>query len=126
MYELPQPYLNGFLTVAGILISEHVLLYSALHPRGDKWDDVRVAVKFIIGVAAILIGCFVVRWYAPLADPFLTPLVCALAGITILFGYIGRWLFGRAVAEAETRGWLKGLADREDYGTPREPTDRHP
>lgn len=106
-------YSYGFLVSTALLLLEHVAFYGPLRPMtGDTETraDIKVLVKFTLGVGAILIGCFVVRWNAPLADPFFTPVACSASGLVVAAAYGVR----AAVNAAWVRGWLTGLADRGD------------
>lgn len=107
-------YFQGFLLTTILLGIEHITLYARLRPRGDSGDTWRVLLKFLLGVGAILAGCAVTRFAHPTADPLLTPLACSAGGLVIIAGYIVRWVGERMIRSAETRGWLKGLADRAD------------
>ena len=103
MYE----YAYGILTTAAIVLAEHVTLYRPL----QRWP----LVKFVAGTLAILAGCAVVAQQTGDDAAFYAPLACAVGGGALLFAAYGtRWLVNRMVAEAETRGWLKGLADKGD------------
>src|SRR5262245_5840893 len=98
---------HGILTTAAILTAEHLLLYNKLRPYP--------LLKFILGTAGILAGCAVVAWEGYNADLLLIPLVCALGGgFVVSLGYGGRWLYSRAITDAEIRGWLKGISDKGD------------
>lgn len=100
-------FFHGILTTAGLMTAEHLLLYTPLKAYP--------LVKFIAGTLAILAGCAVVAWERYNADIFLTPLLCAVGGGSVVaLGYAGRWLYIKAVTDAEVRGWLKGLSDKGD------------
>jgi hypothetical protein len=120
-------YFQGLLVTTATLAVEHLLLYKPLGLRGNNKDRWRVLAKFVLGVSAILMGCFVIRWQDPYADPFLTPLACSCAGLVIILAYVGREIFERTIIHAKMRGYLHGLADRadiaEDDGRNREPNN---
>jgi len=100
-------YFHGICITSALLAAEHLALYTILarYPL----------VKFILGTLAILIGCAVIGYEANDWTVLLAPASCAIGGGAIVAaGYAGRWLYGRAISEAETRGWLKGLADKGD------------
>lgn len=106
-----QAYILGFLTATALILVEHVALYAPLRPHaGDSDDrvDRKVLAKFMLGVGAILVGCAVVRWYAPTADALLTPLTCSASGLAVGAAYLLR----AAIRSAWMRGWLTGLADK--------------
>ena len=106
-------YLIGFLTTTALLLLEHVALYAPLRPRESDTEDgadLKVLIKFFLGVLAILAGCAAVRWQSPLSDALLTPLACSAGGLVVAAGYAIR----RAVRAAWARGWLTGLADKGD------------
>lgn len=107
-------YFQGFLVTTVLLIIEHAALYARLKPRGDASDTWRVLVKFGLGVFAILIGSGAIAWqtHEPLA--LLAPAACSMAGLVIVAGYGGRWLYDRATKSAYIRGRLHGLADKAD------------
>lgn len=106
-----QPFLHGFLTTAALLLIEHAACINRLVPTG-KALDWRLFARYALGVLAILAGCLVTAWEIHSADVFLVPLVCASAGTLVVLAASGRWLYHKAIEEAELRGWLKGLADR--------------
>jgi hypothetical protein len=119
-------YQFGFLTTTALLLLQHVALYAPLRPRdGDTEDraDRKVLAKFFLGVSAILVGCAVVRWQSPTADPLLTPLACSAGGLVVAAGYLIR----ASVRSAWVRGWLTGLADKGELADEpaRERDDRH-
>lgn len=110
---------HGVLTTAGLLAAEHLLLYTPLKAYP--------LIKFILGTLAILAGCGVVAWESYDADILLVPFICAAGGGSVVaLGYAGRWLYARAVNDAELRGWLKGLSDKGELSDGRsgEPDDR--
>ena len=105
-------YLVGFLTTTAILLVEHLACANRIVPTGDPLDW-RLFARYVLGVLGILAGCAATRTLNPTADPLATPLLCSAAGgwIVAIAGW--RRLYRAALAEAETRGWLKGLADKE-------------
>ena len=113
MYDV-QYYFQGSLVTAILLGIEHVTLYARLKPRGDSGDTWRVLLKFALGVLAILAGCGVIAYRAHAPEALFGPLAASAGGLIIVAGYVGRWTYERAVGTAETRGWLRGLADKAD------------
>jgi hypothetical protein len=107
-------YFQGSLVTAILLGLEHAALYARLRPRGDAGDTWRVLLKFVLGVLAILAGCALIAYRAHAPEALFGPLAASAGGLIIVFGYIGRWTFERGWNAAETRGWLKGLADKAD------------
>jgi hypothetical protein len=103
-------YLDGILTTAALIVVEHIVAYKALERH--------VFIKFALGTLAILVGCAVIAYEAQTATPIdlaIVPAICACgAGLALLICYTVR----HAVDEAETRGWLKGLADKGDLNGP--------
>lgn len=107
-------YLQGFLVTTALLVIEHLTLYTPLRLRKDAGDGWRVLLKFILGILAILAGCARVAWQADEPLALLAPAACAMGGLVIAAGYVGRWLFARATKSAYIRGRLHGLADHAD------------
>lgn len=119
-------YSYGFLTSTALLLLEHIAFYAPLRPTAGDTEaraDMKVLTKFFLGVAAILIGCAVVRGNDPLADALYTPLACSASGLVVAAAYGIR----AAVNAAWVRGWLTGLADKGDIADERERErdDRH-
>jgi hypothetical protein len=116
-------YVQGFLLTTALLTLEHLTLYARLKRHGDAG----VIVKFGVGVLAILAGCAWIAWQQYDARALLAPAASSAGGLVVAAGYVGRWLWGRALGGAYTRGWLNGLADKGDLADDpaRERNDRH-
>jgi hypothetical protein len=107
-------YFQGFLVTAALLLTEHVLLFTHLKPRGDAGDTWRVLVKFVLGVLAILIGCAVIAWQTNEPLAVLAPAAASMGGLVVAAGYVGRWVINRVRETAYRRGRLHGIADHAD------------
>ena len=98
---LPDILLGG---IPGAIAMGSAVIYDV-----EKWSILRVtATHFLITMGAILIGCFLLKWFEPLSTPFWIMLAAELAG------YILVWLIMHQCYRAKVRKLNEMLRERRE------------